>query len=1168
VALGADTGSSHTLIKAAAMQEPDDRSCVKPAITTNNEQRYKQSRAGNTMIRNQKMQRAISTIVLITFTSLTMYPLSVAAQAHDMAEKAGLLKKQKDEGVIGNTRRYINDLAGKNNTPVTLTADDKFAQLLADIHEDLKAVTPNTALSKEARARHAQAQISQIEHASNNANGKNSGMQTRAIGPNMRIETERSKDIVLKPLAGTDIAGKVRDIRNKAAEIKRLYPDIEQSFKDTEQHLKDAKLPQEIMNREKEAVAQYESRKAAFEGLMGRLDQATDSNSGVDQQAALADMGSFMAKYPNATPHQYTDPNKLPFGMPSGKVRAPNVSKAQYQASLFPAKYENVMLASLSLDGVKLAQVTLPEVPAPADTAETDDVQITQAIRDQAAQLNNNPVKIYNWVRNNISFIPSYGSIQGSDMTLQNKRGNAFDTASLLIALYRAAGIPARYVYGTIEVPADKVMNWVGGVTKAEAAQSLLGQGGIPNIGITSGGVIKTIRMEHVWVEAFVDNAPSRGAVNKNPNTWVAMDASFKQYQFTTGMDIKTNVSIDSQALLTQIQQGATIDQTQGYVQNLNQANLQSQLATYQGQVKAYVGNAIGANATVGDVLGANTIISQNYSTLLGSLPYRTVSIGNTFQSLPNNLKWTFKSNLYAADGVATSDNPIIELNQSTTKLAGKKITLSFIPATSADHDLINSYLPQPHADGTPIQQGEFPSFWPGYLLHMKAQFRVDGQVVGQTTQSFTMGSTVKQASQYFNPATGNWEGGDDNDVIVGEYNAIGMDLQGIGAQQIQNHFTKLNATKAKLDQYQQNTNDTTPINGLTEDDLTGDLVHTGILGYFAQVDISDNLAARATNKVVTYRLPSYGRFFTSVQSHYFFGIVKSISYPGVVMDVDYLRYHAAAKDDNSATSLQFMKQAGAAGSATEHAIPESMFRNPDLAANDPAQPQAVSAVKALAIASAQGQKIYTLNRNNQALQNTILQGLQISADVKSEIADALAAGREVMVHEKDIGVNGWTGSGYTILDPDTGAGAYKIAGGANGADMATTLLGGASGYLDGLSRFKDNWFNAGNAAKYARISTLLTVIAAIINVVSIVSDPKLSVTQKIVQIVINTAATCAMLGISEAIMGTALIAASNPILLGLLIATIAITLSILTMELIEELSTKLMNTRVRRAYV
>ncbi|MFZ1547117.1 MAG: hypothetical protein WAT12_08440 [Candidatus Nitrotoga sp.] len=76
-------------------------------------------------------------------------------------------------------------------------------------------------------------------------------------------------------------------------------------------------------------------------------------------------------------------------------------------------------------------------------------------------------------------------------------------------------------------------MNWVGGVTKPEAAQQLMRQGGIPNIGLTSGGQIKFIKLEHVWVEAFVDYVPSRGAVNKKPNTWVPMDASYKQHTYT-----------------------------------------------------------------------------------------------------------------------------------------------------------------------------------------------------------------------------------------------------------------------------------------------------------------------------------------------------------------------------------------------------------------------------------------------------------------------------------------------------------------------------------------------------------------------------------------------------------------------------------------------------------
>lgn len=58
-----------------------------------------------------------------------------------------------------------------------------------------------------------------------------------------------------------------------------------------------------------------------------------------------------------------------------------------------------------------------------------------------------------------------------------------------------------------------------------------------------------------------------------------------------------------------------------------------------------------------------------------------------------------------------------------------------------------------------------------------------------------------------------------------------------------------------------------------------------------------------------------------------------------------------------------------------------------------------------------------------------------------AEIQNALAAGKEVTVHQAPITQSGWTGSGYIITDPATGAGAYMIAGGANGAWIAALLF-------------------------------------------------------------------------------------------------------------------------------
>ena len=49
------------------------------------------------------------------------------------------------------------------------------------------------------------------------------------------------------------------------------------------------------------------------------------------------------------------------------------------------------------------------------------------------------------------------------------------------------------------------------------------------------------------------------------------------------------------------------------------------------------------------------------------------------------------------------------------------------------------------------------------------------------------------------------------------------------------------------------------------------------------------------------------------------------------------------------------------------------------------------------------------------------------------DIRNGVNAGKTVTVSERPITLNGWTGTGYTILDPYSGAGAYMIGGGLDG---------------------------------------------------------------------------------------------------------------------------------------
>lgn len=239
------------------------------------------------------------------------------------------------------------------------------------------------------------------------------------------------------------------------------------------------------------------------------------------------------------------------------------------------------MVAASNVPPGLLATDPVRPEPTPEDLAETEDVRMTEEIRALAAELNHHPVEIYNWVRNHIEFVPMYGSIQGSQMTVDNQKGNAFDTSSLLIALLRASDIPARYVVGTVQIPMDKVMNWVGGVRVPEVALGVLGQGGIPHTAVVSGGAIAAVQIEHVWVEAWVDFEPSGGAIHREGDTWVPMDGAFKQYAYTEDMKISENVPFDVDTFAEEVLAAVDINEAEGSISGLSSTIMSATVLAY-----------------------------------------------------------------------------------------------------------------------------------------------------------------------------------------------------------------------------------------------------------------------------------------------------------------------------------------------------------------------------------------------------------------------------------------------------------------------------------------------------------------------------------------------------------------------------------------------------------
>ena len=833
------------------------------------------------------------------------------------------------------------------------------------------------------------------------------------------------------------------EIKNQKTEIEKLDVEIRKQFSETEDRIKN--LPEVIKQRHRDFVKKYEEN---LNTLNANLDDIEKAKTKQEKTLAHKKAREFLEKVKPPSRHVPLDPNKLPHRTAEPIKKKPRTKPEEFKeiqdagykiqdkkfadefptlekggkggfdkpilvASNGPLKW--ILNSSPVADSTLYAAVTTQAInpPTAADLSQTIEVQFTPEIKAKAEELGNNPVKIYNWVRNNIEYVPTYGSIQGANYCLQTKQCNDFDTASLLIALLRASGIHAKYVYGTIELPIEKVKNWVGGFTDTNSALTLIASGGIPVIGLTEGGQIKYVQMEHVWVEAWIDYVPSRGARHKTGqgDTWIPLDASFKQYNYTQGIDIKTAVPFDAQSFVNQIKNTATINETEGYVTSVSSSLIQQTMTDYQTRVQNYITQNY-PNATVGDVLGKKEVIKQEFPYMLGTLPYRMIVKGAKYSSIPDSLRHKLTFNV-TKDIYDELFGAPINITKSLPELAGKKITLSYSPATSSDEAVINSYLPQPHPDGTPIQPSELPSSLPAYLINLKPELRIDGQVVA-TGSAVGMGNAETFTMTFSSPQQ-NANDVISNQIEAGEYLGIALNLVRISQEQMTALKTKLEATKAKL----QSQN----LTGLTKDDILGDLLYTTALSYYAELDAINSVVAKSMD-VIELRFPSEAMFSLALSVRYFYGIPVSVSAGGLAMDVDRDMVAVKSKNGDVETTKQYMLISGSNGSALEHSVPEQLFSTPE----NPAQ--GISAVKALQIANNQGIPIYTINQSNI---NTVIPQLQLDSGTKTDIQNAVNAGKIVTVSKTEINFNGWTGVGYIIIDPNTGSGAYMISGGVSG---------------------------------------------------------------------------------------------------------------------------------------
>ncbi|MFC3701701.1 transglutaminase domain-containing protein [Reinekea marina] len=813
----------------------------------------------------------------------------------------------------------------------------------------------------------------------------------------------------------TDAGMNLTELETKLDRIIELETVALDSFNDMHEYLIEIDADSVIFERHDAAVEKFKTAMQPVKDIRSAFNTAGSLD---EQQRLLNELDDYLSTQQFKKTHTAEDfeNGSLPFGPRNLQAREPLLDLSSLESSL----YDPVNVASNSLTQDILRGLTAPSPePNAEDLAETEEAPQTQEIIDLAESLNNDPVEIYNWVYNNIYSIPSYGAIQGAQYTMDLKAGNPFDTSALLLALLRAAGTPARYAYGTIQVPVEQAMNWVGGAEVPEAATNVMLQGGIPTVLQSYNGEITHVKMEHIWVEAWVDYEPSRGLVNNEGDHWIPMDASFKQYDFEAGMDLKSAVPFDAEGLINDLMATGTVDEQAGYVQGLDQSKIQQALSDYQSVVEAYINNQT-PTATVGEVLGLQQLPIKQRGPLDAGLQYQVVDRASQIQAIPDSLKQKFRIKL---DYDSWGSNALDE-TYNTVSLAGKNIAISFEPATQSDIDLITSYLPKLQENGD-IDITKFPDQLPGYLIHVTPELTIDGETI-TSLNNIAMGTELTSYYAMYDPSFG-WSQSK-NRPIAGEYIAIGLDLQGIAPTFMEN----LQKDIKKVGQDIEDTN----ITGLDKHLISGKILQSVLYSYFAFNNIHDELSSRNTGQLI-YRAPSYGQFHNNINSQYWFGIPRNVSFPGVTMDIDRLAITSSDKSNDHDLNKAVNQSNGMRMSFLENWIPEVML------STNLEQLDGISASKALSFASDLGQKIYTLNINSISQLNSI----EIDSQARAEIIESLRSNKVVIVHEKPIALGKWTGSGYVILD-SSGAGAYKISGGYNGSETTSSNLLIGSGAL------------------------------------------------------------------------------------------------------------------------
>lgn len=333
--------------------------------------------------------------------------------------------------------------------------------------------------------------------------------------------------------------------------------------------------------------------------------------------------------------------------------------------------------------------------PQMAMSSLTVPASIDVEIQELASSLENDPLKIFEYVRNNVDYEAYYGLKKGAELTLLEGSGNDFDQCALLAALLQAAGYSPSFRHGFTNIPYDDpnstedIMGWLGisddgyanltwdevlyqkyapvNQAKADPWPSIPEQNkknylflwnflynrGHPVSHVKYTNQMLTVQLKRLWVEVDVGGTVYR------------MDPSFKGYEENAGATgLLSETGYSRSALLS----AAAGTSGSGYVQSLSNTGISNYLnARARGALDALAANH--PNESLRELIGGKRIVTEHFASLAdcfsltSALPASDVfmsTIGDAYK-----VKVKFKTGT-------------IDYEIPTSELKGRKVTLSF----------------------------------------------------------------------------------------------------------------------------------------------------------------------------------------------------------------------------------------------------------------------------------------------------------------------------------------------------------------------------------------------------------------------------------------------------------------------------------------------------------